>query len=247
VTPGETKARCRHVEKDVPGYICVPMSAQGNVLGVFTCALSPQDAENTDVAHTAGMAAERCALALANVRLRQQLRDISIQDSLTGLYNRRFADEVLVRELSRADREGTTLCVVMLDLDHFKQVNDIHGHEVGDQVLQKVGRLLQASFRESDVCCRFGGEEFLVILPNSDAKGAIKHAEILRKKVKRINFIHKGMVVGNMAVSIGLATYPDPISDPDSLVAAADTALYEAKRAGRDRVCIASVAPPHAA
>jgi diguanylate cyclase (GGDEF)-like protein len=240
VDPGETKVHCRHVGEEMAGYACIPMAAQGVVHGVLTLALGPDKAANTEATHLAEMVVERLALAVANVRLRKQLRDISIQDSLTGLYNRRFAEEVMSHEIAQAARHRSALCVLMLDLDHFKRFNDTYGHEVGDKLLQQVGALLKATFRGSDVCCRYGGEEFLVVMPDADVAGAVQRAEGLREEMKRIHFIHGGVVIGNVSVSIGLASYPDPISDGRSLVAAADSALYKAKAAGRDRVCVAT-------
>lgn len=111
---------------------------------------------------------------------------------------------------------------------------------MGDKLLQQVGALLKATFRGSDVCCRYGGEKFLVVMPDADVAGAVERAESLCEEMKRVHFVHGGVVIGNVSVSIGLASYPDPISDGRSLVAAADSALYKAKAAGRDRVCVAT-------
>jgi diguanylate cyclase (GGDEF)-like protein len=241
--PAETSPRCRHGDGGGGGSVCIPMSAEGVVIGVLTCRLlEPDRAKNDLVVEIARMAAERFALAIANLQLRQRLRDVSVRDALTGLYNRRFANELLAREFGRANREGTTLCVMMLDIDHFKSFNDTYGHEIGDRLLESVGQLLQSSFRGSDVCCRYGGEEFLIVLPNSNLPGTIKRAEKLREDMKKIAFIYKGAMVGSVTCSIGLAGYPDPVTDPEALVAAADAALYEAKGAGRDRVLVVRVA-----
>lgn len=240
--PDETQVCCRHVGGEMPAYACIPMAAQGVVHGVMTLALGADEAANTDATCLAEMTVERLALAVANVSLRKQLREISIQDSLTGLYNRRFAEEVLSHQIARAAREGSVLCVLMLDVDHFKRFNDTYGHEVGDELLQQAGALLKASFRGSDVCCRYGGEEFLVVMPEADIAGALQRAETLCEEMKRIHFVHNAVVIGKVSVSIGLASYPDPISDGRALVGAADAALYKAKAAGRDRVCVATAA-----
>ena len=245
VAPGEQKPRCRHIDDEILGYTCRPMSAQGNVLGVLSIELAEDEAANHKLLDLAQLTAEHLSLALANLRLRQQLRDASIRDVLTGLYNRRFCEEMLARELPRAKRDNSRLSILMLDVDHFKQVNDTFGHSAGDRVLHEIGAMMQNSFRGGDVCCRYGGEEFLIVLPSTDVAGAKNRAERLREDIKRISFDHNGSIVGPVTVSIGVATFPEPVPDGEIFVAAADTALYRAKDEGRDRVVVATAEALH--
>ena len=168
-------------------------------------------------------------------RLEEELRRQSVTDGLTGLYNRRYLDETLAREYARAKRYGTPLSVLMLDVDHFKRFNDAHGHEMGDRVLRAVARTTRGALRNHDVACRYGGEEFAAILPNTPLQGAFAVAERLRRDVEELDI--EGLRV---AISVGVATYPEhEAPGPEALVQAADAALYQAKSAGRNRVRMA--------
>jgi diguanylate cyclase (GGDEF)-like protein len=159
----------------------------------------------------------------------------SIHDSLTGLFNRRYLDETLPRELQRVMREQQSLCIAMLDLDLFKTFNDTHGHAAGDAVLKFVATLLQDTFRESDISCRFGGEEFLVVLINTDIASAKMRLERFREMVKKGKVSFQGQVLPPMTVSIGVAEAPRQGTTVDEIIRVADQALYVAKHAGRDR------------
>lgn len=174
-------------------------------------------------------------------RLEEELRRQSRTDVLTTLYNRRHLDETLAAEFDRSRRYGTPLSVLMVDVDHFKRFNDAHGHEMGDRVLREVAVTLKGALRNHDVACRYGGEEFTAILPNTGLQGALKVAERLREDVEELSI--DGLKV---TISVGLATYPDvPAGSPEELVRLADAALYQAKTAGRNRVaCAQPVAPP---
>ena len=167
-----------------------------------------------------------------NVRLREQ----AIRDPLTDLFNRRYLEETLVRELIRADRQKQQVSLVMGDLDRFKLINDTHGHQFGDKVLQVFGSLIRQHSRRSDVPCRYGGEEFLLVLPDMGPQKAYERAELLRRIIDA-----KPVMIGNTAVTIsvsfGVATYPVDARDAEGLIAAADQSLYRAKAAGRNRVC----------
>ncbi len=168
-------------------------------------------------------------------RLEDELRRLSNTDGLTALYNRRYLDESLHGELARAQRYRLQLSVLMFDIDHFKKFNDTHGHDQGDRVLQAVAATLRGALRNQDYPCRYGGEEFVAILPNTSKAGAYSLAERLRKDVERT--IVDGLRV---TISIGVAEYPDlDVADEAKLVEAADAAMYEAKRSGRNRVCLA--------
>jgi len=160
---------------------------------------------------------------------------------LTGLYNRRYLEEVLEREIRRAGRAAQSLGLLMLDLDHFKRFNDTFGHDAGDAVLREAATLLLKNVRAEDFVCRFGGEEFVVILPTADVEGAHTRAESLRTKMRELTIMHQGKSLGMVTFSVGVASFPEHGISPKDLMAAADGALYEAKRGGRDQVAVASL------
>lgn len=174
----------------------------------------------------------------ANEQLQQQLQVLAISDPLTSLYNRRHLEEALPRELARARREGGSLALVMLDIDHFKSINDRHGHLVGDQLLILYAAVLRDEIRAGDVPCRYGGEEFLLMLPGLDVASARERAEHWRQRLQQTEVRIRGGVV-TTTVSIGIACFPAHGSDWDSLVGTADAALYRAKQQGRNQVVVA--------
>jgi diguanylate cyclase (GGDEF)-like protein len=179
------------------------------------------------------------ALALANLRLRKQLKDLSIRDPLTGLFNRRYMEEFFGQEIMRARRKSSQLSVLMIDIDHFKDFNDTYGHEAGDAVLHELGKFLKRQMRESDITCRFGGEEFIVLLSESPLDTAQMRAEHLRKAVKLMR-VHSGdELLPEINISVGLAAFPLHGDNIEDIIRAADNALYLAKQQGRDRVCVA--------
>ena len=173
----------------------------------------------------------------------QGIHEQAVTDSLTGLHNRRHLWEWLRREFLRAKRKGSTIGAIMLDIDHFKRVNDTFGHEAGDQVLRELGALLKRSVRGTDVACRYGGEEFAMVLPEISIENAQRKAEAIRVAVKKIGLEYRGKSLGSIAVSLGVAVFPFHAQDEDSLFRKADEALYEAKRTGRDRVVVAALEP----
>jgi len=192
-----------------------------------------------DDGHTVGS-----ALLIRDITLEKNLEDdlrkLSTTDGLTGLFNRRFLDESLQKELARAQRSGQSLSILMLDVDHFKKFNDLHGHEMGDRVLKSVATVMLASLRRQDYSCRYGGEEFLAILPDTTMSSACETAERLRQAI--CNRLVDGQSV---TVSIGCATFPNNrIVSPEDFVLQADNALYEAKRQGRNRCVHAGEAKP---
>jgi diguanylate cyclase (GGDEF)-like protein len=235
--PGHGGPGCRHVHESGEGHVCVPVFVQGQTLGVVTIStgdMGPGASERFLTDMVAAIAS--IGLALFNVRLRQSLRELSIRDPLTGLHNRRFAEEVLEKEFARARRSGVPFSVLMMDVDHFKRFNDSHGHEAGDRVLKEVGQLITREFREGDVGCRFGGEEFLVLLHESDAAEAFERADHFRQVLRAVPVVHAGELLGPVTISIGVAEAPRDGGSPQAVVAAADAALYRAKAEGRDRV-----------
>jgi diguanylate cyclase (GGDEF)-like protein len=194
--------------------------------------------EQATLNRRANAVAERVSLALANLKLRQLLRNQSIRDPLTGLYNRRYLEESLNRELQRAKRAGRNVSLVMLDLDHFKHFNDTFGHQVGDILLKEVAGVIKSRVRAGDLPCRYGGEEFSLIVAEVDTEGTQKCVESIRESIKHLSLHHRGQTLGTITVSAGIATYPTHADNSEDLVRAADEALYEAKKAGRDRIFV---------
>jgi len=240
--------RCRHLG-DAPSQasICIPMLAQGEALGILHLRggaakpdepLPGREQFSGDEQRLAEAVAEHVALALANLSLRERLRSQSIRDPLTGLFNRRYLEESLDRELCGAARKQRPLAVIMLDLDHFKRFNDTFGHEAGDVVLREVGKLLQRNLRGEDIACRYGGEEFVLILVEAPIEAARQRAEQIRADVKQLIVEHAGQTFGAVTLSLGIAAFPEDGQTSNGLVNAADQALYRAKAAGRDRVVV---------
>lgn len=232
---------CAHQELPPPGEpassACLPLSAQGTSLGFLYLSAPGRASLPVSIATTA---AEQLALALTNLRLQETLRQQSIRDALTGLYNRRYLEESLPRELARSERRGQSLAVLMIDLDHFKAFNDRHGHDGGDALLAAFGHLLLASSRGEDIACRYGGEEFTLILTEITPEDARRRAEEVRAAVERMNVRHLQRNLGDVTASIGLAMFPDDAQEAGALQRKADAALYRAKHAGRNRVELAS-------
>ncbi|GGR23659.1 diguanylate cyclase [Deinococcus ruber] len=215
--------------------LCVPMLAQGETVGLLYL-------EGTEQVFTrrqeqlAQTVAETVALAMINLRLRETLRQQSIRDPLTGLFNRRYLEETFERELRRAERQGEGLGMIMLDVDRFKTFNDTHGHEAGDALLQALGGVLKKSVRTEDVACRYGGEEFALLLTGVTLQQASKRAEQVREAVAALRVMNQGKVLNGVSASLGVATFPQHGRDLAGLVRASDLALYRAKREGRNRV-----------
>jgi diguanylate cyclase (GGDEF)-like protein/PAS domain S-box-containing protein len=172
-------------------------------------------------------------------KLQEQLLDQAVRDPLTGLYNRRYLDETIAREVVRAARYNQPIGIVMCDIDHFKLVNDVHGHLAGDEVLRAFAGLLREHARGSDIACRFGGEEFVLLFPGMPRDVAYRRAEQLRTELaaKRITL---GAVVIQLTASFGVASFPEDGQTMDSLIGAVDAAMYQAKETGRDRVVVSS-------
>jgi len=180
--------------------------------------------------------AEMAAMTMAGLHLRERLERQSIRDGMTGLFNRSFMEVALERELHRAARQQKDLAVMMVDIDHFKQFNDMFGHEAGDVVLREVAECLRMGVRSEDIACRFGGEEFVIILPEASMAAAMERAELLRQRVEGLDPRFHGQALRQVTVSIGLASAQQNSSVPEELLRAADKAMYAAKHRGRNRV-----------
>jgi diguanylate cyclase (GGDEF)-like protein len=225
------------------------MVGQGETLGLLLLEFANDTSAQANVGpesleqsrqRLATTVAGQVALAIASLRLRETLRDQSIRDSLTGLFNRRFMQESLDRELQRARRKKRPLAVVFLDLDHFKQFNDSFGHDAGDTVLRTIAELFRQHFRGDDVICRYGGEEFAIILPESTAKDAAKRANLLRLHARKLRIRHQDQTLDPVTLSMGVAAFPEHGSTPEELLQAADHCLYQSKSEGRDRLTVAT-------
>jgi len=220
--------------------ICLPLTAQRETLGLLY--LEPRQGSETPHAQVPEvylrMLAENVGLALANLRLRDALRGMAMVDPLTGLANRRQLDTTLETQLADAERRRQTISCVMLDVDHFKRFNDEFGHEAGDAVLREVGGVLKRSTRDPNLAFRYGGEEFLLLLPGLSAAHALERAEEIRSKIAALRIVYDGRELGSITASLGVACSPEHCR-ADRLVQAADASLLRAKRAGRNRVIVA--------
>jgi diguanylate cyclase (GGDEF)-like protein len=244
-----SKLVCEHLIVPPAGpCLCAPIMGQGEVLGMLHLQLGPEEAhlpvpvrKQRLESHQAWATAvsEQIALALANLRLRDSLSAQAVRDSLTGLYNRRYLEQALEREVRRAARNNRTVGVIMLDLDHFKDFNDTHGHEAGDMLLRTLGDYLVTNVRAEDIACRYGGEEFVVILPEASPAMSRSRAEELWKGVQGMHVNFHGELLRGVTVSAGVASFPGNGATMAQLLRAADAALYAAKHQGRDRVAIA--------
>jgi diguanylate cyclase (GGDEF)-like protein len=224
------------------------MVAQGNTIGVLHLEFESATRQNgsgitsfrKSHQQLAISVASHIALALASLQLRETLREQSIRDPLTHLFNRRFLEESLERELQIASRKKQAVAVLFLDLDYFKRFNDTFGHDAGDMVLQSLADLFRTFFRATDICCRYGGEEFAIILPESSAQDAAVRANALRSEVKSLRLQYKKQNLDPLSLSAGVAAFPEHASASDELLKIADQCLYESKACGRDVVTVAS-------
>ncbi len=233
--PGEDSLMlCEACGKTAGAVLCEPLLVGGQVIGSVLVArdqsIDPaeRDLIHDSVTQAAPIFANQRNLAIAERR--------AASDALTGLPNRRAADESIKRMVAHAGRTVTALAAVLLDLDHFKQVNDLHGHDLGDKALAMIGQTLAASLRASDFAARYGGEEFLLLLPDTDRSGAVEVAEKLRRTIAQTEVRE----VGALTASFGIAVMPDDAAEPEQLIRKADRALYAAKARGRNRVEVAA-------
>ena len=223
-------------------YMCLPLIAKGDILGLLHLRIKPstsgEDSWNTiaDLKETVVIFAEYLSLSIANIRLWERLTDQSIRDPLTGLFNRRYMEETIQREILRAAKNQTKIGIIMADIDHFKSFNDTHGHKAGDELLLKLADFFKFEIRGSDIACRYGGEEFILILPGASTEGAYKRAEHLREEVKNLKVYFHDQLLSSITLSMGIAIYPDHGIELNDLIQVTDTALYKAKEQGRDRV-----------
>jgi len=246
VQNSEIDPLCPHLENNSGyEYLCAPMIAKGEVLGMLHLRLDPankdlNDEEREHIYNAKQLniisLLEHYASPLINLRLRETLKIQSIHDHLTGLYNRRYMRDTLEFEVRRAKRHNTTLGLIMVDVDHFKNFNDTYGHEVGDIVLRELGSFLRNNIRQEDIACRYGGEEFILILPNTSLENSRARAEDFREKIEKELAINHLKKIHRITVSLGVAAFPVHGHTIEETLNAADAALYLAKTRGRNRV-----------
>jgi diguanylate cyclase (GGDEF)-like protein/PAS domain S-box-containing protein len=230
---------CHHfTHQPQAGYLCVPLIVQGEITGLLCLvgAAASSDKHQISQQQLAVSVGETIKLSLSNLKLREKLREEAIHDPLTGLCNRRYLEENLARELHRARRGNSPLCVAMLDLDSFKPFNDTFGHDAGDALLRQLAQMLREKLRKSDIACRYGGDEFVLVLPDSSLADAQRRVEQIRVLVKELQSRHGGPPLDTITVSAGVAGAPEHSSTAPELIHAADNAMYAAKQAGGDRV-----------
>ncbi len=237
---------CTHVKHPLQtASLCIPLMAQGETLGLLHLLFNdgwlslPPDARERQKRHKQQLAiavAENLALSLANFKLRDTLYIQSIHDYLTGLYNRRYMAELLEKELHRMARKKLPAGIIIIDIDRFKGFNDRFGHEAGDMVLREFSLFLRKNIREEDFACRYGGDEFVIILPETSIENARQRAEQLRAGIKHLTIQFRGSTLDTVTLSLGVAVYPNHGLTAETLLRSADAALYRAKADGRDRV-----------
>ncbi len=231
----EPSAYCNHMS-DVAMQMtyCSLLQTSDKTLGLLV--INGTEQLSDDQRQILGTMTDRISLTLHNLQLRHSLLQQAIKDPLTNLYNRRYLDETLKRELERAKRNEQPLSIIVADIDYFKQINDQFGHDAGDEVLKALGELLSTSFRIQDIACRYGGEEFVIVLPDTHSDDALKRAETLRENVKQIKLHLADSTLELFTISIGVSAFPHHGETAQLLIKHADTAMYRAKESGRDRV-----------
>jgi diguanylate cyclase (GGDEF)-like protein/PAS domain S-box-containing protein len=249
IEDARSKLVCQHLIVPPGGpCLCAPILGNGELLGMLHMQLGPDEAHLPAPVRAQRLDAQRAwaltvceqiGLAIHNLKLRESLSAQAVRDPLTGLYNRRYLEQALEREVLRASRNGRPVGVIMLDLDRFKDFNDTHGHEAGDQLLRALGDYLTRHVRAEDIACRYGGEEFVVILPEASPAMARARAEELWNGIQNLHVNHHGELLRGVTASVGVAGFPAHGRTAVQLLATADTAMYAAKRKGRDRVELA--------
>jgi diguanylate cyclase (GGDEF)-like protein len=221
---------------DTRSILIVPLIKKDEVIGVISAQHYQPNMYTPIHTQILELLANQVAIAILNARLHATLQQEAIQDPLTGMFNRRFMEESLEKELMRAKRSKQSFGVALLDIDHFKRVNDQHGHDAGDAVLCLFAKLLEESIRSGDIACRYGGEEFALILPGVSQDNALQRMEQLRRDTNRIPFKYQEKTTISLTCSIGIATFPRHGATSGVLLRAADKALYYAKKNGRNQV-----------
>jgi diguanylate cyclase (GGDEF)-like protein len=235
--------KARDADRSMLRSICVPMTARAETLGVFHVRYEQKSGPNSAFSaqrkfameQLAGTVAEYITLSFSNLKLRDSLNQLSMHDSLTGLFNRRYMSDSFNREIYRSKRHNISFGVIMIDVDMLKKFNDGYGHDMGDMVLVKISRIINNSIRLEDIACRYGGDEFLIIIPGTDADGTYKCAERILQEAGKLHIKNKGVLINDgIMVSIGMSIFPVNGSTVEQLIKTADNAMYKAKSSGRN-------------
>ena len=238
----EVEPVCNHIKETLhSGYMCVPLVAQGEMIGVLHLRMPSEMGKlgfDSEQQTFANKISEYIAMPLTNLKLRDELRSQAIRDPLTKLFNRRYMEETLEREIRRANRHSISVGIIMFDIDKMKPINDQFGHDAGDVVLRTLGRELMGLFRGEDVPCRYGGDEFTIVLPEANLADVWRRAEQMREAIKRLDLKYDGKQIGPLTVSIGVAAYPDHGTSAERVLLACDAASYASKAEGGDRIML---------
>jgi len=221
--------------RDVGSLLCLPLVHKDKGMGALILTWKQRRYLSDFEQKILRVFVDMCSQALANARMYLQMEQMATTDGLTGLTNHRVFQDVLLREIERAERMPANISLIMVDIDHFKNINDTYGHPIGDEVLRQLAKLLHDSVRSIDMAARYGGEEFALVLINTDERGALKFSERLRKSAASMKIPADGETI-QITVSLGLASYPRDTRNKDELIELADTALYHSKENGRNRV-----------
>lgn len=236
---GGTEPCCAHFGEKPNASLCLPMQAQGETLGLFTVIINDVKESNKERVAFARRVSEQISLAVANLNLQNKLREQSIRDPLTKLYNRRYLETTLDRELLRAQRNTQPLSVLVLDIDYFKKFNDSMGHDAGDSLLAQFADLLGHNVRKEDIVCRYGGEEFVIVLPMANLEMGLERANKICEATRKMKVKLGNQSIKSVSVSVGVAAFPDHAATGNDLITMADAALYKAKHNGRDQAVAA--------
>ncbi len=234
--PGRSSVPCQHLGDVERPCLCAPLVADGHTVALLHIQSTVGETLSADAQRIAAILAEQLSLVVGNLRLQETLRSGSERDPLTDLYNRRHLEISLQRELARAQRHGHAVSLVMLDVDHFKDFNDTHGHDAGDAVLREVAQVLKRHTRAEDIACRYGGEEFLLVLPSCTPDDAYAKAEAIREAIAQRRVFMHGSALPRITASLGIASCPLDGERMEDLISCADAALYQAKASGRNRI-----------
>jgi len=238
---------CSHlIHPQQASSLCLPLTVQSETVGVLSLMenASRKEKYSLGLQQLVVTVGETIKLALSNLKLRDELRQQAIHDPLTDLFNRRYLEETLPRDLYQAQRRNAPLSVVMLDLDGFKQFNDSYGHGAGDALLREFGRILRAHLRKSDISCRYGGDEFLLVLPDSSVTDTQDRLEEIRTALKKLQIRYGEQMLGMITLSAGITQTPEHGITASELLQTADKAMYAAKQAGGDRIVVYQTGAP---
>jgi diguanylate cyclase (GGDEF)-like protein/PAS domain S-box-containing protein len=227
---------CRHMHGSKDPSICLPVHGQGEALGLLVLRVDVDE----DIKSRLTALASRIGPGFANLKLRESLRSLALRDTLTGLYNRRYMEDALKRLFISSRHNDKPFSILMVDIDHFKRFNDTFGHAAGDAVLAAIAKCIKSTVRTTDFACRYGGEELVVLMPDTSMDNAMARAEAIRVAIRESNITHDGQTLPACTASFGVAVSPAHGDNTPDLFKAADAALYRAKAEGRDRVCAAA-------